>query len=457
MLIFAACSNATQSDPALISGTVEWTQFDRINPSAIEITLPEGEKFKTQLSGQNLSSWFPNLPRGCTAVLKNLLRQNAVKAVFTISGTALDLGTTPLAVAIPGAALVSGTPLAVDPEVTFNVTPSVPPAGAIAIGSAAELAKIGNAYPLNGYYYLTADIDLAAINPWIPIGSIYDIMDSKWGLLHFVSPFTGTLDGQGHTIRNPKLGLQNTIKVSGNQGSTSHSRSLIFQNDGTVKNLTIDMGDFTTAVSGGSRVGTDLSPLAGKSSGGRIVGVTAKGKITASFTAGYADNGFTAGAFTGTGDPEIIGCVSELEFNISIGSGQCYVGGIAGQASSISFCEVKNPLTVTINDAYNLSGDYTRIGGITGRAAAAALSQNTVSAPITVTASSINTLYAGSIAGESLSGKITGSSASGSLTVSASGISSVYAGKLVGSRGSAAISADTVFTGTATLNGAGMP
>ena len=57
----------------------------------------------------------------------------------------------------------------------------------IKIGTAEELEKIGNdsSYPLNGNYILTADIDLegSVENLWHPIGK-----------------FTGTFDGNGHTI-----------------------------------------------------------------------------------------------------------------------------------------------------------------------------------------------------------------------------------------------------------------
>ncbi|MGI5925538.1 MAG: hypothetical protein ACOX9E_16470, partial [Lentisphaeria bacterium] len=64
--------------------------------------------------------------------------------------------------------------------------------GTIAIASIGELQKIGNdaAYPLNGHYYLTQDIDASECAMWMgfqPIGSVD-------------KPFTGVLDGRGYRI-----------------------------------------------------------------------------------------------------------------------------------------------------------------------------------------------------------------------------------------------------------------
>ena len=77
-------------------------------------------------------------------------------------------------------------------------------AAAIEINTAEELAKIGvdAAYPTNGNYVQTADIDLIAYTNWNPIGGT-------------VSPgFTGTYDGQGYAIQNLKI----SGDLSGNHG-----------------------------------------------------------------------------------------------------------------------------------------------------------------------------------------------------------------------------------------------
>jgi hypothetical protein len=64
----------------------------------------------------------------------------------------------------------------------------------IAIANAAQLQLVGStggsgAYPLNGKYYLTADIDCTSISDFVPIGTT-------------AAPFTGTFDGCGYIISN---------------------------------------------------------------------------------------------------------------------------------------------------------------------------------------------------------------------------------------------------------------
>ena len=77
----------------------------------------------------------------------------------------------------------------------------------IEIANAADLQKIGNdeAYPLNGNYVLTADIDLAHIEDWIPIGAL-SVSDG--------SPrnFNGVLNGNGYSIKNLKITTSTNFK-----------------------------------------------------------------------------------------------------------------------------------------------------------------------------------------------------------------------------------------------------
>jgi len=86
----------------------------------------------------------------------------------------------------------------VEVEVPVDVPVEVPvdvPITGKAIATAAELAKIGvdPEYSLTGDYYLTADINLAGYDEWVPIGSD-------------TAPFTGVFNGTEHTIKNLKLG-----------------------------------------------------------------------------------------------------------------------------------------------------------------------------------------------------------------------------------------------------------
>ena len=90
----------------------------------------------------------------------------------------------------------SGTPelmlsvSAPDGHTTASYTISIKQAQAIADGSA--LAGIGtDTASLAGQYVLTSDIDLSALPNWTPLGSVAGN-----------TPFTGILDGGGHTITN---------------------------------------------------------------------------------------------------------------------------------------------------------------------------------------------------------------------------------------------------------------
>lgn len=65
----------------------------------------------------------------------------------------------------------------------------VPAAGNyVEISTPEQLFAVHN--DLDGYYVLTADIDLSGYDDWVPIGATYQ------------DPFTGIFDGQGHVIRN---------------------------------------------------------------------------------------------------------------------------------------------------------------------------------------------------------------------------------------------------------------
>jgi len=69
------------------------------------------------------------------------------------------------------------------------------PEGAIGISTIEQLQLIGNdpAYPLDGYYVLTQDIDASATVTWND-GAGFAPIGSYW------TPFIGTLDGQGYGV-----------------------------------------------------------------------------------------------------------------------------------------------------------------------------------------------------------------------------------------------------------------
>lgn len=75
------------------------------------------------------------------------------------------------------------------------------PKGYIGIYSAQDLARIGESqnYPLDGNYALACDISLSEYLNWTPIGDIAFTDNS--------GAFSGVLNGNGHTIRNMNINL----------------------------------------------------------------------------------------------------------------------------------------------------------------------------------------------------------------------------------------------------------
>ena len=158
----------------------------------------------------------------------------------------------------------------------FAVTP---------ISDAAGLAAMGN--DLAGEYELTADIELSG--EWAPIGND-------------VTPFTGTFDGKGHTIK----GLTNT--------SYAGWMGLFGASTGTIKNVRIVEANITGA---NDHVGIAV---------GRV------------FNGGVVDNVFTSGYV----------------------NGRDHVGGVAGDAG-----EGEATVTNCLSAAYVYSREY-QAGGIVG-------------------------------------------------------------------------------------------
>ena len=153
------------------------------------------------------------------------------------------------------------------------------------ISDAAGLAAMGN--DLAGEYELTADIELSG--EWAPIGND-------------VTPFTGTFDGKGHTIK----GLTNT--------SYAGWMGLFGASTGTIKNVRIVEANITGA---NDHVGIAV---------GRV------------FNGGVVDNVFTSGYV----------------------NGRDHVGGVAGDAG-----EGEATVTNCLSAAYVYSREY-QAGGIVG-------------------------------------------------------------------------------------------
>ncbi|MCL2606936.1 MAG: hypothetical protein FWD92_00005 [Methanomassiliicoccaceae archaeon] len=245
-----------------------------------------------------------------------------------------------------------------DSDISFSldtIGAQTPPPGAIPISSAADLAMIGStgaaagAWPMNAYYYLTQDIVMSG--EWTPIGSS-------------TTPFSGTLDGQGHTIS----GLTINGGVGGLFGNTSGS---------TVTSIFLSIEMVVTNNSGGvisSANNTHISHthvygtisnslLISTHSVGGLVGISSNVTIENSSFSGTLHAQRVGGAI---GSANLSYSISEFSNtgNISNTYNGGIIGGIIGLTSNGSSGTISKSSNLgKINSA--LSSD---VGGIIGRA-----------------------------------------------------------------------------------------
>ena len=189
------------------------------------------------------------------------------------------------------------------------------------ISSEAQLKAIAN--NLNGDYVLTQDITLSDAE-WTPIGTSDH-------------PFTGTLDGQGHTIK----GL--TVGNGANNDANKNKAFFGFTNGATVKNI-----GFTSAVVKGHE---QAAIVVAQATSSTLSNIYVSGVIT-----GHDHVGTIAGDARGTTDKPttITNCVSTAAALSTEHQG----GGIAGWTNNSIF---------SYNIAYGaVTAPNNGAGGITG-------------------------------------------------------------------------------------------
>ncbi len=255
--------------------------------------------------------------------------------------------------------------------------PPPPEPEEISITTAAEFLSIGDAP--DGNYRLTVDIDLTAILDKLPLCS-----DD--------APFTGALDGNGHTL----TGLTN--------GDTAASLALFHTVDGAVKNLTLA----DVALRGDPETRT---PFAG-------IAFNNNGVIENCDVSGVIENALTAGGIAETNNGELTNCtgsviftnaqnaggiaryssgtITDCTFSGSVesiyNSGECYAGGItASNSGTVSGCVFSGAVSLQNHDYYSYSG------GIAGKN----------------TGEIVNCANTGTVSGSDRTGGIAGENASG--------------------------------------------
>ncbi len=236
-----------------------------------------------------------------------------------------------LAGMLPVAALAEDNPPA-NGEVSLADAATDTP---IKISSAENLKKIGTepGFPMDGSYVLTEDIDLRGEeNPWKSIG--------KGG-----KSFTGTFDGDGHTISGLYLNFSSI-------GGTDPGAGLFTSvgQDGSVKNLTVEGKIDPTGLERSS-----IGGVVGVNNGGTISSCT--GSVVINGNANFSVGGVVGANSGGT----ISSCTGSVVIN---GNANFSVGGIVGSSENgtIENCHNTGSINVTCSSA----GSMTGIGGIVG-------------------------------------------------------------------------------------------
>jgi hypothetical protein len=208
---------ATVNDVTVFGNTKE-----SLTSPDVVITLSDN-KFKAIAANTDVSDWFTgNLPGGLVAKVKTAILTTSAKITIRISGKPGAEDTGELNITIPGDRLV-GTPT--PPPITVDVNPNakydiLPGIATLADFAAFATAVNGGQYSLNAR--LAADITVPANADYLPIAPPVMGPDGKL----IFNPYTGTFDGNGHTIN---------ITLS---GSASYLALFAF-NNGTIKNVTV--------------------------------------------------------------------------------------------------------------------------------------------------------------------------------------------------------------------------
>ena len=252
----------------------------------------------------------------------------------------------------------------------------------ITIASAADLTAFaarvnsGDEAALKASVKVTADIDCSSITTWTPIGNCTMTAWSHVNLTTDGYLFSGTFDGQNHSIKNLAMDFVSTDGYAaygffGGIGDGAVIKNLTFDAScsmkvtasygssfgvlaGLVEGATIDNIKNYAPVTGGGTSSLGNNNAAGRTMVGAVIGEVHANAVPASLSNlhNYADigtdsNHFSQGANTGNG-------ANGFE-----------VGGIAGFSSNVS-----NTTVVTFTDCVNDGNLYTNAGRSSGMVAA---------------------------------------------------------------------------------------
>ncbi len=242
-------------------------------------------------------------------------------------------------------------------------------ADAVEIDSAQKLAAI-NENP-SGHYVLTADIDLAGME-WTPIGAFVMGGGEEGEIPDLTVAFTGTFDGQGHTIRNLTV-HQPEGWALGLFGCIANAEIGNF----TLENAAVDGSVMTADVVGYTYCSTisDVKLL--------------NGKVTAHWTEMSEEGMYGGIAGAGLGSL-ITGCEAQADIVIPDNTANAGIVGGGLQMTSVVDCKATGSVTAG-NSCYG-------IGGISGCGFTSEQFTNLTAQDVTITAGD-NCRWIGGITG----------------------------------------------------------
>ena len=231
------------------------------------------------------------------------------------------------------------------------------------IGTAQEMAwlayAVNNQMESEGYYaVLTADIDLGYCQ-WPVIG----VLSSNGQ-----RAYTGTFDGQGHTVS----GL-NITSLGGRQKLGLFGVA----QDAVIENLTVRGNiDLTGVRSYDTTTGYIIGGVLGSGEGGvTISNCVSQVDVSVSFAndqkAQRAAVGGLVGRLSGSGSHTLTDCRSEGRVYTAFAPGACYLGGSGGdggQAGIVGFISAGARLERCVNAGEVYAGRAAGVGGIVGSA-----------------------------------------------------------------------------------------
>ncbi|MBI4779147.1 hypothetical protein HY797_01695 [Candidatus Falkowbacteria bacterium] len=277
-----------------------------------------------------------------------------------------------------------------------------------------DLQKIGNdaAYPLNGNYILTNNIDCAKTDPsnsgnpssiWDDAGSTYGTGGTGFEPIGWDSPFTGIFDGKGYQIQNLYINRPTNSFV----GLFSYANSATIKNVGVIVDNILG-GAYTGALLGICNAWCDIDSVYSISTS---TGSGAVDNYWGGFVGGLAgeirdtniSNSYSTVPVTGT---YVVGGLVGYNNNSSIISNSYFSGVVTGNNNSIGGLAGRNNGTIINSYAIsNVSGvQYYEAGGLVGLFEGGTISKSYVVGAVsgaTYKGGLVGTYYAGGVFSDS--------------------------------------------------------